>query len=387
MPRVATFLCCLGLLTATTGACAANTSDDPGESADSAINANAASECNPLAVRTAPLAAPIALLDATGNIPLPALQADGDGFFYPAPGYTEGGTFRAATAKAAWVVDPKEIAPRAAPGTVRMAHWNVERGGELDKAVRLMKKINADVWTINESDLYGKNSGGVVVAREIAKALGYSYYTAIEFYERRDDRRGTSGNAILARFPIEVGRTMDIPTLADKGGHDWSVDKAELRCGSRNAMAARIAFPTATGGSLAVNVVALHTENKANAAVRISQYEAVLAKLVRPGEPTIVAGDLNTVAGGEGTKFREYLTAKVDKDGRANALLDCSRGNDAPTWSGPSVTSIFLRLRIDWTLVQSGADGKLDCPVGGYKVLGNDGASDHKPVVTEFSVK
>lgn len=387
MSRPATLLCCLSLLAATTGACASNTSEDPSESADNAISANGASECNPLTVRAAPLAAPIALLDATGNIPLPALQADREGFFYPPPGYTEGGTFRLATAKAAWVVDPREIAPRAAPGTVRMAQWNVERGGQLDKSVRLMKKINADVWTINESDLYGTNSGGVVVARELAKALGYSYYTAIEFYERRDDRRGTSGNSILSRFPIEIGRTMDIPILADKGGHDWSLDKAELRCGSRNAMAARIAFPNATGGSLAVNVVAAHTENKANAAVRVAQYEAVLAELVRPGEPTIVAGDLNTVASGEGTQFREYLAAKVKKDGRANALLDCSRGNDATTWSGPGVTSIFLKLRIDWTLVQSGVDGKLDCLAGGYRVLGNDGASDHKPVVTELTVK
>jgi endonuclease/exonuclease/phosphatase family metal-dependent hydrolase len=132
-----------------------------------------------------------------------------------------------------------------------------------------------------------------------------------------------------------------------------------------------------------VRVVALHTENKSNAKVRLAQYDHVITELVKPGEPTIVAGDLNTVSAGEGPAFRRELQARNQKHGRASSLFDCSRGDDTTTFSA----ALIVNLRIDWMLVQSGTGDVLDCPAGSYKVRGHDGASDHKPVITEMSIK
>lgn len=371
----------LGAAAAMSIACGAEPDADEPETLDAEVNA--ARECNPLPDRSTPLATPIEGLAAMPSIPLPARGPDAAGYFHPPKGYTEGGTFAAPADRAAWKVDAREIAPKAPPGTLRVAEWNIARGNKLDAAVRLMKKINADVWMINESDLYGKNSGGVVVAREAARALGYSYYTGIEFYERRDDRRGTSGNAILSRYPLSEARSIDVPMFTEKGGSDWSTNSSEPRCGQRNSLAAAIEAPTASGGVRRIKLVVLHTENKANPAVRRLQFESSVRDLVVPGEPAIVAGDLNNISAGEGADVRRDLAAKTAQLGRARSLFDCSRGDDTTTFSA----ALVVRMRIDWMLVQSGDTEPLDCAPRSYRVAGNDGASDHKPVVTEMTVR
>ncbi len=343
---------------------------------------NAARECNPLPVKASPSPGNTAGLTPSHDVPMPALGPDAAGYFHPDRGYTEGGTFASAVDDPRWRVDPREIAAPTSAGRLRVAEWNVERGNKLDQAIRLMKKINADVWLLNETDLYGRNSSGVVVAREAARALGYTYYTAIEFYERRDDRRGTSGNAILSRFPLADVRAVEIPMLAAEGGHDWSKDTSEPRCGQRNAMAASVEVPTESG-TRRLRLLSMHLENKANVSVRNLQLEHVVKELVRPGEPTIAAGDLNTVSPGEGSALRRALAAKNEREGRERTLFDCSRGDDTDTFSA----AFFLKLRIDWVFAQSGEGLVLDCPAGSYRVLGNDRASDHKPVVVEMTVR
>ena len=358
-------------------------SEDAALETDGDQEVNASPECNPLRVKATDLAAPIEGLSATGNAPLPRLGPDANGFFHPPLGYTEGGTFARASDKREWAVDANSIAPAAPKGSLRVAEWNVERGNKLDQAIRLMKKENADVWLVNETDLYGKNSGGVVVAREIARALGYSYYTAIEFYERRDDRRGTSGNAIVSRFPLRDVRSLEIPIFPDKGGFDWAKSKSEPRCGQRNAISAKIDAVAADGTIRATNVVALHTENKTSASVRRAQFDHVVRSLVTPGEPTILAGDLNTLAPAEGTSFRGDLARLVTKNGRERALFDCSRGDDTTTFSA----ALIINARIDWMMVQSGDGVHLDCPAGGYQVHSNDGSSDHRPVIVQMTVR
>jgi endonuclease/exonuclease/phosphatase family metal-dependent hydrolase len=127
----------------------------------------------------------------------------------------------------------------------------------------------------------------------------------------------------------------------------------------------------------------LHTENKTNAGVRRAQFDHVARALVTPGEPTIMAGDLNTLSPGEGGSFRADLADLVKRNGRERALFDCSRGDDTTTFSA----ALVVNARIDWLFVQSGEGARLDCPAGGYKVHSNEGASDHKPVVVEMTVR
>jgi endonuclease/exonuclease/phosphatase family metal-dependent hydrolase len=342
----------------------------------------AQAKCAALPVRAVPVdPATVAGLEPTGSVPFPSLQADDTGTFHPGPGYLEGGTFPTAADSPAWALDPEEIWERAPEGALRVVEWNVERGQKIDAVIREMKRINADVWLLNESDLYGKPSGGVVVAREIARALGYSYVTGTEFTELRDDRRGSSGDAIVSRYPIREAQKMDTPIFEEHGGYDWANSKSEPRCGQRSALRAVVDVATAEGAR-SIPFVVVHLENKANAKVRKMQYEAVVERLVEPGAATILGGDFNTVSPFEGAKFRTYLADELEALGPADAFFDCSRGDDAHTFSA----ALIVNLRIDWMLLQAGDDASIACPAGSYDVLSSGRASDHRPVLTEFAV-
>ncbi len=355
-------------------------SPDPlGALVDAFPSQGATSTCGgaPFVRRDAPLAAPVEGLSELPGIPLPSRGPDADGYFHPDPGYVEGGTFATPLDRAEWRVDPSKVAPRAAPGFVRMVEWNVARGAKLDGAVKQLKKINADVIVLNETDLYGGSSGGKVVAREIAAALGYSYVTAVEFNERRDDRRGSSGNAVLSRWPLTDPRFFSIPMFTENGGYDWAHSRTEPRCGQRSAIATRIDVPDALGGTRTLNVVSLHTENKTTPRVRRRQFDAVREALTRPGEPTVMAGDLNTFLATERLAFRDHL--------RRNAgLVDCANGDLTPTFSAGPVP---VPIRLDWVIVQAGSENSLACLPGSYRVLDHGGASDHMPVRVELRVR
>lgn len=335
--------------------------------------------CKSLPVSAEPLDHLDDALDASRNVPLPSYGPDAEGSFHPPRGYMEGGTYEAAEDRPEWQVADDEIAPPAPAGALRTVEWNVARGNKLAAVIQLMKRVNADVWILNETDFYGHNSGDVVVAREMARALGYSYVSTIEFYERRDDRMGASGNAIVSRYPLFDPERADVPILEEQGGLDWADSLLEPRCGQRGAVAATIDAPTADGTTTPVRVVAAHLENFANSGVRRKQYESAVGQLVDPGAPTVLAGDFNTLAAFEGRGFRKYLKARLQAVGSANAFFDCSRDDNTDTFGGS---------RIDWMLVQSGGQPeKLECPVASYRVLDAAGASDHKPVLTELQLR
>jgi endonuclease/exonuclease/phosphatase family metal-dependent hydrolase len=334
-----------------------------------------------LTPRAEPIAPPEDLV-ALSDIPLPSFGPTADGWFHPETHYSEGGTFLTPDLRPEWSVPESEIAAAAAPGTLRVVEWNVARGNELAKLIQVMRRTNADVWILNETDLYGQNSGNVVVAREMARALGYSYYTTTEFYEKRDDRRGMSGNAIVSRYPMFGSARMTTPMFLSEGGYDWATSGSEPRCGQRSALSARVDVPAVDGGTRSVNIVSLHTENKANAKVRRMQFDAVVNELVTPGEATVVAGDLNTVSPFEGGNFRKYLEERWGQHGPVGAQMDCSRGDDTHTFSA----ALVVNMRIDWMLLQPGSENGPSCPTGSYKVLDAKGASDHRPVKTEMVV-
>jgi endonuclease/exonuclease/phosphatase family metal-dependent hydrolase len=180
-----------------------------------------------------------------------------------------------------------------------------------------------------------------------------------------------------------------------RGGHDWSTERPDFfdatfnelirsddlqpqpRCGQRMALSATVAVPT-DGGTLNVKFVALHTENKSNPDIRADQFDFVLyggdAPLLAPDqhELAILAGDLNTLSGGEGKSFRNHLK------GPDVTLLDTS-SEVSPI--NDDNTDAFGR--IDWVIEQPGSS-KL--PVKSYAVGDNEGASDHQPVIVEFGL-
>jgi endonuclease/exonuclease/phosphatase family metal-dependent hydrolase len=363
------------------------TADDTEETQQNvAEERNAAPECNPLKVRSSSQAGDLTGLAPLPGMALPRLGPDAEGFFHPGMEYAEGGTFATPVAKPEWEVPVNEIVPAAPPGTLRAIQWNIARGDKLKNVIKQMKRLNADVWLLNETDIYNKNSGGVVVAREIARALGYSYYTGSEFIERRDDRRAMSGNAIVSRFPLTNARSVALPMFLSEGGFDWSTHDNEPRCGTRSAVGATIEVPAADGSPRRIDLVSIHAEIETNDKVRRKQLDLVKERLVTSGIPAIVAGDLNTKGFREGPRLRDDLKRLNDSQGRESTLFDCSLGNDDDTFSA----KIVARARIDWMFIQSGKGLVLDCPKQEprlYKVESSGGASDHKPVRTNILLK
>jgi endonuclease/exonuclease/phosphatase family metal-dependent hydrolase len=324
----------------------------------------------------------LAGLTPSNGVPFPKYGPGDDGSFHPMWGYAEGGTYAQGT-------DDPEHRPRAnrtlprRDGFLRVAVWNVSRGEKLDTLIRRMKEIDADVWLLNEADLYGQLTGNTVAAREMARALGYTYYASTEFYELREDRLGMSGNAIASRYPLFDAQRIDLPILADQGGYDWTDSTSEPRCGGRSAIAARALVPNALGGTTSVRFVTPHLENKTNRDVRWAQYQAARDALTTPGEAAILGGDFNTWHFFEGSEFRGNLRDELDAAGgdadrgSPNAFMDCSLGDDATT---------HIAGRIDWMLLQLGQNDRIACLPGAYSVQIGDG-SDHDMVVTDVFVR
>ena len=332
-------------------------------------------------VRATRVTTPDPDLVASGDIPLPSYEPDADGYFHPPLGYIEGGTYAQATELAGTEPRADEIRSSPEGAFVRMATWNASRGNELTRLIRRMREMQADIWILNEVDMYGHNSGGVVTAREAARALGYSYCATGEFYELREDRRGMSGNAIVSRFPLYGCERIDLPILPEEGGDDWADSGGQPRCGQRSTLAAYVDLPTQTGEVTPVRIVSAHFENKSNSRVRRAQLDAA-RELCTMGEPCVLAGDFNTISIGEGSALRRRLQEEVQELGPQNAFTDCSHGDDTATFG------IFpVLLRIDWFLLQAGQGDAIGCLPGSYSVEGAGGASDHRLIVTDVFVR
>jgi endonuclease/exonuclease/phosphatase family metal-dependent hydrolase len=120
-------------------------------------------------------------------------------------------------------------------------------------------------------------------------------------------------------------------------------------------------------------VISAHLENSAQPGARDEQLRVVREFLAIPGEPTLIGGDFNTLGVSEGANLRRAL---VDGKHAPYAFTDCSHGDD---------TNTFLLSRIDWILAQPGDQETLAC--SGYRVATEAKGSDHKPVLTDITVK
>ena len=367
----------------------------------------------PLQLSYRALASPIANLQQSGDVPLPALGPTAPskqyprGTFFPPPGYLEGGTFPA---------------PRSAQEgreSLLVAEWNVARGQNLDRLITSMRAVDADVWILNETDLYGGPAAGRVVARELARALGYSYVTSVEFYELRGDRRGMSGNAIVSRYALSGVRTTYLPMYIDgesrvdldgngiiegdeatTGGHDWGnpngfAGNAEPRCGQRSAVSAYVEVPNLAGATTRINLISVHTENfeaferytGQGPKIRWLQVQAARRLLAVPGESAVLAGDFNTLTV-EPFGFRDFLKKELQRVGArlsgdsGRPFVDCSFGDLRPTHK----VGVIPTDHLDWILLQEGDAQTISCSRETYRII-NSRASDHMIVTNRISVR
>ncbi len=226
-------------------------------------------------------------------------------------------------------------------GRVRVATFNIRAGlsSDLETIAETLAALDADVIALQEVDVGVARTGRVDQARTLAERLGYDFV----FAGAMKREGGDYGVALLSRLPIEAARR--IPLVA--GG----------------AFEPRVAIDaTVCAGSERLRVVAVHVDFLPWAAAANAR---TLAEALdsEPGEPTVVAGDLNM---GPGEEAPSIFTRRgfVDVVGRFD---------EGPTFEGGQ--------RLDYVLV----DPSLASDAG-PAMREESTASDHFPVIADLSL-
>lgn len=188
----------------------------------------------------------------------------------------------------------------AAPGSLRVAAWNAERGPAPEAGAGLLARAGAGAALLSELDWGMARSGQRHAARELAVRLGWARAFGVEFLEldRGDaaeraatagahDEVGYHGNAVLSSLPLERAALVRL-----EGRGDWfGPERDQRRVGGRCAVLAEVRL---AGGPLVL--AAVHLESHSDPADRAAQMGVLLRALDAwaPGAAAVVGGDLNT---------------------------------------------------------------------------------------------
>jgi len=230
-------------------------------------------------------------------------------------------------------------AEAAAPTTIRVVTFNVERGEKVSEAVELLRAHprlrGADVLLLQEM----RAPGVAELAR--ALSLNYVYYPASHHTKEKRD----IGNAVLSPWPIEKRWKIVLPHLSRFSRHARSVVAAQLKIGS--------SF---------VRVYSLHLGTPVNlsGSQRHEQLQAVFEDARDCPDPVVIGGDFN------GKSMAEWLAAQ---------------GFEWPTRDVGKTTTL-LSFSFDHILVRG---LKPTGDPGAGVVRETEGVSDHFPVWASFS--
>jgi len=224
-----------------------------------------------------------------------------------------------------------------------------ERAERLNAIAELIKKHQLDVLILNEVDFDCTWSHGVNQAAELAKKCGFTYRAE----QRNLDlgipfMRVAIGNAILSRFPIKEAEVLEYPPV-----NKWE----PIVAGKKQGLMGKIALPDDSE----IEVFAVHAETRD----KNVRKDSVKALLEESGEPSILAGDFNSVRGGDGSTAIDL----VFEDSRWQE----ARATD-PTFPTTKPTS-----RIDWIFVPK------SWTEISSKVIASD-LSDHALIVGEWKI-
>lgn len=190
--------------------------------------------------------------------------------------------------------------PGRRPETFRAAAWNIERGIQLDRIIRVLCEdpvlSRADVLFLTELDYGTARAGNRHVGREIADALGFSYvfvpcYLAlnkgagVEADAAGENTFALHGNALMSRYPIRNAHAIALPNGRDK------MQGREKRLGSQRAIFGEVEHPAGT-----FRAVVLHMDAHSAQSHRHRQMSLVMDHIdsLEPSLPVLIGGDWNT---------------------------------------------------------------------------------------------
>lgn len=229
--------------------------------------------------------------------------------------------------------------------SLRVMTYNIHHAAGLDEQVdidriaTLIRDESPDVVAVQEVDFKTTRVKGVDQPAELERLTGMQAHFAPAF----DLLGGQYGQVVLSKSPIADVQVLQLPRMKDE---------------QRIALVATIDHPSGD-----FRFVATHLTHN-NEEERVGQVKALLEALrsLKP-LPTIIAGDLNAVPGSR--PMQHLLEAFED-----------TTGDDALTHPAEEP-----KIKIDWILI-----GK-ESPwlVKSAKVVDDNVASDHRPVVAELT--
>lgn len=250
------------------------------------------------------------------------------------------------------VGDLARAAPPAETGELKVVTWNIRHGARFNRVLDELRRLDADIYLLQEVDVFCRRSGNRNVAKDLADAIGANWVFAGEFQEIGESTGrvpALTGQAILSRYPIAEAAA--VPFRAQAWAR-WHLNPVQPRRGARLVLQARTA---------GVRVYNAHLESGRNNELRRKQMDDILAADARdrPAAASLLAGDFNN-----GAVARSSLFAAISTASFINAL-------DGNAISQP--TFLHRRYPIDWIFVR-----RLRPTAG--QVIRVDGASDHYPV-------
>lgn len=196
---------------------------------------------------------------------------------------------------------PRVITTRAATKgltSIRVATWNIDRGGELDTIANELVRNPADLLLLQEVDSNTARDGERDETTELARRLGMNGAYAIEFEElsqEKEQHQAFIGQATLTRLPMRNSRVLRFEHQSGfwkpKSWLPSSLPLMQRRLGSRIALVSELEF----AGRMLV-VYNVHLESRSYGRIQSEQIDEILADLKRypAGTDVILGGDLNS---------------------------------------------------------------------------------------------
>ena len=185
------------------------------------------------------------------------------------------------------------------PGFVRAVTWNIERGVRFDAILAFLRKCEADLILLQETDLNARRSAYRDVARELAQSLRLNYVVGLQFQELSPPDGLTpayQGLATLSPWPLSNGRVIRFRRQSKFWLPRPYIPQMEIfqrRLGGRIALVCEVAI-----GSHRLAAYNVHLESRGTDALRIAQLRETLADAQRYKDqvPSVIGGDFNLVA-------------------------------------------------------------------------------------------
>jgi endonuclease/exonuclease/phosphatase family metal-dependent hydrolase len=249
------------------------------------------------------------------------------------------------------------------PRFVRALTWNIERGVRFDSIFAFLRRCEADLILLQETDLNARRSAYRDVARELARSLCLNYVFGLQFRElssTNEMRPAYQGLATLSPWPLSNGRVIRFRRQSKFWLPRPYIPQTEIfqrRLGGRVALVCEVAI-----GSHRLAAYNVHLESRGTDGLRIEQLKETLADARRYKDtvPSVIGGDFNLVA----------------SEGMAAEVLGEAGFHDAVDSRSPTTRGLRPR-RIDGIFVRGGMSegGAVHASVAG---------SDHFPVSTRI---